>query len=130
MTQKPSQLQLEEASTKDLVHELLDETKELVRIEVELAKSEVQLEIKHAKMAGVGFGIAGAAAILFLSSLVVAVILALGGTPLAALGTAAVLLVIAGLAGWLAYSALPKKPLERTRERVTRDVRELKEHIA
>jgi uncharacterized membrane protein YqjE len=130
MTQKLSQAQLDEASTKDLVRELLDETKELVKIEVELAKSEVQLEIKQAKKAAVGFGIAAAATLLFLSALVVALILALGGTPLVAALTALALLVIAGLAGWLAYSALPKKPLERTRDRVTKDVRELKEHIA
>jgi len=128
--QKVPSLELEEASTTDLVREVLDETKELVRIQVELAKNEVQLEIRQAKKAAIGFGVASAAAILFLSALVVALVLALGGTPLAAVGVAVALLVIAGVVGYLAYAALPKKPLERTRDRVTNDVRELKVHIA
>ena len=48
-TPPPERLSLEEASTADLVREALDEAKELVRIEIELAKSEVESELARAQ---------------------------------------------------------------------------------
>ena len=130
MSPPPERLPLEEASTADLVREALDEAKELVRIEIELAKNEVQVEIGQAKKAAIGFGIAAGAGIVFLSLLGVALVLALGGTALVALAVAGVMALIAGVAGYLAYAAVPKTPLERTRHRLKSDVTELKEHIA
>ena len=126
----PERLALEEASTADLVREALDEAKELVRIEIEIAKNEVEKEIAQAKKAAVGFGVALAAGVLVLCLLAVALVLALGGTALAALGVAGGLLVIGGIAGFAGYSLLPKKPLETTRHRLKSDVTQLKEHIA
>ena len=126
----PERLALEEASTADLVREALDEAKELVRIEIEIAKNEVEKEIAQAKKAAVGFGVALAAGVLVLCLLAVALVLALGGTPLAALGVAGGLLVIGGAAAFAGYSLLPKKPLEVTRHRLKSDVTQLKEHIA
>ena len=126
----PERLALEEASTADLVREALDEAKELVRIEIEIAKNEVEKEIAQAKKAAVGFGVALAAGVLVLCLLAVALVLALGGTALAALGVAGGLLVIGGIAAFAGYSVLPKKPLETTRNRLKSDVTQLKEHIA
>ena len=126
----PERLALEEASTADLVREAIDEAKELVRIEIEIAKNEVEKEIAQAKKAAVGFGVALAAGVLVLCLLAVALVLALGGTPLAALGVAGGLLVIGGAAAFAGYSLLPKKPLEVTRHRLKSDVTQLKEHIA
>lgn len=126
----PERLPLEEASTTDLVREALDEAKELVRLEVAIAKDEVKKEVQQAKTAAIGFGVALAAALVMLSLLAVAVVLALGGTAVAALIVAAVFLVVAGVAGYLAYATLPKKPLDRTIKNVKRDVTQLKEHIA
>lgn len=128
--QPPEQLALEEASTADLVREALDEAKELVRIEIEIAKNEVEKEIAQAKKAAVGFGVALAAGVLVLCLLAVALVLALGGTPLAAIGVAGVLLVAGGAAAFTGYSLLPKKPLEQTRYRLKSDVAQLKEHVA
>lgn len=126
----PERLALEEASTADLVREALDEAKELVRIEIEIARSEVELELARAKRAAIGFGIALAAVVIVLSLLAVALVLFLGGTALAALGVAGALLVVGGLAAFVGYSTLPKRPLERTRHRIGRGVSQLKEHIA
>lgn len=126
----PERLPLEEASTADLVREALDEAKELVRIEVSLAKMEVDKEIAAAKRAAVFLGIAAGASLLVLSVLATALVLALGGTALAALGVAGGLMVIAGVCTWIGYGKLPKKPLGRTIERITGDVTQLKEHIA
>jgi uncharacterized membrane protein YqjE len=126
----PERLALEEASTVDLVREALDELKELVKIETQMAQTEVKLEIARAKRAAIGLGIAAVVAVLVLCMLAVALVLALGGTPLAALGVAGGLLVLGAIAGLVGYSMLPTNPLERTRARLKTDVSQLKEHIA
>jgi uncharacterized membrane protein YqjE len=120
----------EETSTVDLVKEAMDEAKELVRLEVALAKEEVKEELQHVKHAAIGFGIAAAASVLVLCLLAVALVLALGGTPVAALAVAGGMLLIGALAAWVAYGMLPKKPLEKTRHRLESDMNQLKEHIA
>ena len=84
----------------------------------------------QAKKAAIGFGVALAAGVLVLCLLAVALVIALGGTALAALGVAGGLLVIGGAAGFAGYSLLPKKPLQTTRHRLKSDVTQLKEHIA
>lgn len=130
MVPPPERLALAEASTADLVREVLDEAKELARIEIEIARSELDREIAQAKRAAVGFGIAFAAAIAVVCLLSVALVLALGATALTALGLAGGFLVIAGIGGFAGYSALPKRPLAVTRERLSTDVKQLKEHLA
>jgi uncharacterized membrane protein YqjE len=120
----------EDASTADIVRRAFEETKELVRIEVELAKNEASLEIEQAKAAAIGFSIALAAAVLVLCMVAVAVVIALGGTVAAALGVAGVFFVIGGIAALLGYSAAPKKPFDRVRARLETDVKQLKEHVA
>lgn len=121
---------LEEASTADLVKEAMDEAKELVRLEVELAKEEVKEELKQVEHAAIGFGIAAAASVIVLCLLAMALVFALGGTALAALAVAAGFLVAGGIAAWIGYGMLPKSPLEKTRHRLQNDVNQLKEHIA
>jgi uncharacterized membrane protein YqjE len=125
-----SPAQLEEVSTADLVREAMDEGKELVRLEVALAKEELKEEVKHVERAAVFFGVATAASVLVLCLLAMALVLALGGTAVVALVVAAAFLVVGGLAAWIAYGMLPKKPLEKTRNRLQSDVNQLKEHIA
>jgi uncharacterized membrane protein YqjE len=121
---------LEEASTADLVREAMDEAKELVRLEVELAKEEVKEELKQVQHAAIGFAVAAAAAVVVLCLLSVALVLALGGTAVAALLVAAGFVVLGGAAAWIGYGMLPRSPLEKTRNRLQNDVNQLKEHIA
>jgi uncharacterized membrane protein YqjE len=126
----PERLPLEQASTVDLVKEALDEAKELVRLEVEIAKDEVKQEVAQTKKAAIGFGVALAFALVVLSLLAVSIVLAVGGTAVAALAVAGVFLVLGGVAGYVGYTMIPKKPLDKTMNRVKRDVNQLKEHIA
>lgn len=130
MQPPPERLAMEEASTADLVREALDEAKELVKLEVELAKTEVTEEIAGAKKAGIAFGIAGAFGVLALCMLAVALVLALGGTAIAALGVAAGFLVVAGVGAGIGWTMIPKKPLGQTRHRLENDLKQLKEHLA
>ena len=121
---------LEAASTADLVREAMEGARELVRLEVALAKEEMKAELEHVQRAAVGLGIALASSVLVLCLLSVALVLALGGTAIVALLVALVFLVIGGVAALVGYSKLPKAPLERTRHRLETDMIQLKEHIA
>jgi hypothetical protein len=121
---------LEEASTADLVREMFDESKELVRLEVALAKEEVKEELAQVQRAAISLGIAAGASILVVTLLAMALVFALGGTALAALSVAGGFLLVAGVAGYVGYGMLPKKPMEKTRHRLETDVNQLKEHIA
>ena len=115
-------------STADLVKEAVDEAKQLVRIEAELAKEEVKKEAKQAEGAGIAFGVGLAFASVCLSLLGVAIVIAAGGTVVAALVVAGCALVLAGFAAGVGYMLVPKKPLEHTVQRAETDLRQLKEH--
>jgi uncharacterized membrane protein YqjE len=121
---------LEETSTADLFREAMVEAKELVRLEVALAREEVKEELKQVEHAAISFGIAVGSGVIVLCLLSVALVLALGGTAVVALLVAAAFLVVAGVAGWVGYGMLPKSPFGKTRDRLQNDVNQLKEHIA
>src|SRR5205814_319288 len=100
---------LEAMPTSALVKEMFDETKQLVKLEIELAKDEAKIELKKAERAGIAAGIGLVASILMLAMLSVLVVLAIGGTPLAALAVAGFWLLVSGGAGFYAYTAIPRK---------------------
>jgi uncharacterized membrane protein YqjE len=114
----------------DVAKQLLADAKELIALEVELAKNEVTEELLRAKHAAIAAGLAIAALLLCLNAALVGLILALGGTALHALSVALVLLLLAGATGVYAYSAVPKRPLGKTRARLEDDARQLKAHVA
>jgi hypothetical protein len=115
-------------SSAQLIREALEEVRVLARAEVDLAKEDVRDELRRVEGAAIGFGVAAGCALLFLVLLVVALVLALGGTAVVALLVAACLLVIAVIAGLIGYFVLPRKPLDKTRRRLGTDMRELREH--
>ena len=121
---------LEAASTADLVREAMDGARELVRLEVALAKEEMKVEAKQVKRAAIGLGVALASLVLVLCLLSMALVLALGGTAIVAILIALVFLVIGGVGALVGYGMLPKSLLGRTRHRIEKDVNQLKEHIA
>lgn len=121
---------LEDVSTADLVRSALDETRELVRVEVQIAKSELQQELQRSKHAAIAFGISSTAGVLVLCMALLALVLALGATPLVALIVAGALLVVGGAAGIAGRSLMPKSLLGQTKDRLKGDVRRLREHIA
>ncbi len=120
----------DEATTLELLREAVSETRDLVRIELALARAEVTFEIERARRAAVAFAIAVASLVMVLCSLSVTLVLAFGGTVVASLGIAAVMLAVGVVASVAGYALLPKKPLERTIERWESDVNQLKERIA
>jgi uncharacterized membrane protein YqjE len=119
----------DDVSTGELLRQTLDESKELVRLELALAREDLRSELKQVKTAGILLGIAAAFAVVAIAMLDVAVIIALGNTVTAALIVALLVVLEVAVFGYLGYRKLPKVPLQRTRERLTSDVRELKEHV-
>jgi hypothetical protein len=121
---------LEAMPTSELVREVASEMRALVKLEIELAREEVTLELAKARRAGIAAAVGVVTTILVLAMLGVALVLALGGTAIAALVVAGGFLVVSGGAGAYAYVAAPRKPLERTRRRLEADMNQLKEHLA
>jgi len=122
--QLPDQL-----STGELGRQAFDETKELVRLEIALAREDLRSELQRVKTAAILLGLAGALAIVALAIFDVAVVIALGTTVTAALSVAFIVVAEVAVLGFIGYRMLPKAPLARTRERLASDVRELKEHV-
>jgi len=117
------------ASTSDLVREALGEARELVRIEVALAKAEVKHEIRDAEGAAIGFGVAGLLGLVALTLFAVAIVLAFGGTAVAALVVGACFVLAAGIASLVGFALVPEKPLAHTLEEARRDVEEVERHV-
>ncbi len=116
-----------EASTTDLVREAVDEARELVRLEVALAKDEVRRELDGAKKAAVMAAVAAVAALLALAMLCVALALAIFPGPVPALVIGGLFVLGAAILGYVAYRKAPKQPLGETRRRLEGDARSIKE---
>lgn len=123
--------QLREMSTGDLVRHALDEAKLLARAEVLHAKQELRGELKAAKTSGILLGAALVAGLCGLSVLFVALALLIPIREwLAVLAVAVVLLGAAGACAFVALGKLPKKPMEKTQERLKRDLAITREQLA
>lgn len=121
---------LGETSTAELVRSTLEESKELVRVELQLFEQEVREDIRRYKAVSVMFGVALVLGLLTLATLVVALVIALGGSTGAALGISCVLAALAVILAAVAYKVFPGAPLERTRARLKQDMQEIKEHVS
>lgn len=118
------------ASTTELLREAIEETRQLVKLEVELAKDEVREELADAKRAAVMFGVAAVAALLAAAMLFVALALAIFPGPVPALVIGGILIAAAVILGLVAWKRTPKKPLGRTRQRLETDARVIKEGVS
>jgi len=88
----------ESYSTVEIAKQAFDEAKELVGLEVQLAKVEAMTELKRLRSAAIAAGVAFALLLLALSALVSASILALGASVISGLAVAGVLLLLGGIA--------------------------------
>jgi len=117
-------------SSTELVKEAVEEAKELIRLEVELAKDEVKREAADAKNAGIAFGIGVAVLLVGVSLLFVALALAIFPGPIPSLVLGLALVTAAVLACAAGVKLLPKKPLAETRRRIEADVERVRERVA
>ncbi|WP_437277706.1 phage holin family protein [Sorangium sp. So ce375] len=118
-----------ESSTADLVKEAISEARELMQVEVALARDEMNQEISRAKASGIALGAAVAAGLLGVALVLVAIALAIAPEPLPALLIGLAFIALAIVVGVAGYGRVPKRPLERTRGRLGADVRLVREHV-
>jgi Putative Actinobacterial Holin-X, holin superfamily III len=116
--------------TTQLIREALDETRELVRLEVALAREEIRAELTQAKGAAVALSGAMALAIASFTMFMVAIALAFDLGWLAALVIGLVLSCISGALVLAGYRAIPRHPMVDTKDRIASDLKQLKERIA
>jgi hypothetical protein len=114
------------ASAADLVRDAIDEARELVRLEVALAKDEARTELYETRAGAIALGVTATLAILGLAMLLVALVLAIQVGWAAPLICGVILLACAALGAYVAWKVFPKKPLDETRRRLSADVSELR----
>lgn len=126
-------LSVQGMTNRELIGHTIESATQLVKKEIELAKSELRADIKKEVAMAKGLGIAGLCAIWAVSLMLVAAAFALAtvlpGWAAALIVAAAVLLVgtIAGLVGW---GKRVKQPMEATRRTVKEGVLWAKERLA
>jgi Putative Actinobacterial Holin-X, holin superfamily III len=119
-----------EPAVGDLVREALGDTRELVRLEVALAREDLRGELATARTSAVAIALAFALVVMALTMFVVAIVLALAVGWVGALVAGGVLLLLAVALGLVGWKAMPTRPLGDTRGRILWDVKHLKEGIA
>jgi uncharacterized membrane protein YqjE len=112
----------------ELVQHATRDAKDLIRLEIALARNELGQELAAARSSAILGAAAIALGLTGLASLVIALGLALGS--LASLGVAVLLLSSAAIAGSLAHRRLPKTVMRATMRRLTDDAALLKEHLS
>jgi Putative Actinobacterial Holin-X, holin superfamily III len=120
----------DEPPVTDLIREVLGDTRELVRIEVALARDELGHEVASARTGAIALACATAVAVAAFTMFMVAIVLALRAGWVGALVVAGTMLAAALGLGLLGWSALPTKPLEQTKGRLQANVERLKERMA
>jgi hypothetical protein len=118
-----------EEPTADLIREVINETRQLVQLEVALAREEVRMEMARARLAGVVLGTAAGAGLSGITVCLVAIVLTFSIPSVAALIMGAGLVSLAVVGGWVGWKRLPKRPMNETRSRLEADFKQLKEHI-
>lgn len=114
--------------TPELVRQALDEARELLQLEVRLAREEAREDFARYRRLGYEIGAALLVLNAGISTLILAAVLAAGAAPLLALAIGAALLLVSGSLAFHVYRALPGFPLRRTLSRWKDEVQELKEH--
>jgi hypothetical protein len=113
-----------------LIREAIDEAGTLARLEVALAREEIHTEIARMRSGVTALASAAAAALAGVVMLLAAIALAFVQAWLVALILGGILFVCAAAAGLYGWRALPKRPMNGTRERLESDLKQLRERIA
>ena len=116
-----------DASTGALVKEAIDEARELIKLEVALAKAEVESEMTRMRSAAIAFAVAAFASTVATSMALFAVAFASHAEIAVAVTAAVILGMVGALSLATALRKLPTSFLGRTRQRIVADIRELGE---
>ncbi|HEY2513202.1 MAG TPA: phage holin family protein [Polyangiaceae bacterium] len=117
------QLEADAASTAALLKEGIEEARELVRLEVELAKHEALQELKDFRAGAYLVGAAALALLLAFAAVVSAFVVATGAV--SGIVFAGVLVVVGAVLGYAARARLSAAPMKHTRRRLEAEARDL-----
>ena len=117
----------ETASTVELIRTALDEARELVKVEVALARNDLDAQWRRARTAAIAFAVAACACNAALTVVICAVALATQMPAAVSVLVALALFASSGAAAWIGFRAIPERLLGRTRARLETDVRELRQ---
>jgi len=115
---------LTNASTSQLVGRLAEESKDLVKKEVDLAKAELRTELKNEAKLALGFAAGGLAAFLALQILLAALVLGLAESMpgwTAALVVGGGVLAVGAAAALIGWGYRVRHPLSKTRKTIKED---------
>jgi hypothetical protein len=112
----------------ELVQRAADDARELIRLEIDLAKNEMRQELEVVMSSAILVAVAITLGLTGLASLVIALGLALGS--LAVLAIALLLLASAAISGAIGYRRLPKKVMAATGLRLRDDQALLNGHLS
>jgi hypothetical protein len=119
----------EAATTGELVREAMSEARQLIQLEVQLAREDVKREFAAARGGAIAFGISALLLVLGLALVLVAMALFIFPGPVPALVLGLFLLAAAGVGASIGMKLLPKKPLEDTRRRLETNIEAVKEQV-
>jgi protein-S-isoprenylcysteine O-methyltransferase Ste14 len=108
----------------------MEDARDLIRLEVALAKEEMKREALAAKNAAIALAIGAVLLLLGIALLLVALALAIFPGPIPSIVLGLVLVVGAIVAGVSGLKLLPRRPLAETRERVETDIEAVKERVS
>lgn len=117
----------EDATNVELAREVVEQAKELVRLEVALARNELRQGITSATGMGIAGGVAAVTALIGVTMLLVALALLLQLGPLPAFIMGCALCAMAIVSAIVAIQVMPRRPMGDTRTRILQDVHLLKE---
>jgi hypothetical protein len=120
----------EDAPSARLIREAIDEARDLVRLEVALAREELGDELRQTKAGAAAIGAGAVLAIAGFTMLVVTIALAAGGSWLVALLLGVGLVAAGAGIALLGLRAVPTVALPATRERVGSSIRGFRERLA
>jgi uncharacterized membrane protein YqjE len=118
-----------EPSALELLEDAVHEARELLQVDLALARRELTDELRAVSRAAVAFGLGFAFAVVTLAVLAFALVLTLSGTAMTALAVAGGFLALALVAAGFGFSLLPKKLLSLTRRQVRDDLQQLQERL-
>lgn len=128
----PSDKPPQSLSTAALIKEITSEVSLLAKKQIDLAKTELQVDLKREIFMITGLGVAAMAALIAVNLLLVTAIFALALVLpgwVAGLIVSGFMLLVAAVAGIIGWSKRVRSPLERTRRELKEDVQWTKEHL-
>lgn len=118
-----------EATTAELVREAMKDARQLIQLEVQLARDDLKRELVAARSGAIALGVSALLLVLGLALVLVAMALFIFPGPVPALVLGLLLLAGAGVGASMGMKLLPKKPLEDTRRRLETNIEAVKEQV-